>query len=156
MPEFTEEYVKQLREEAAKWRTKVRELEAQQSSSTISLELAKRGIQADPSWVHVEEGQELGEAIDALVAKFPHLKQQEKQSKVEVSDPLDFVLESEKPRMTPKVISPSSPKSTTPQPARTAKISSRNIGEIKKDPQARAKVRDLYRELLKKGSNQGE
>lgn len=153
--QFDAEYVKKLREEAAKWRTQCRELEAQQKNSVVQVELAKRGIQADPSWVRVEDGQDVGEAIDALVAQYPHLGPA-KQA-VTDSDPLDFLLEeAPKPRMTPKPIAPSTPQSTTPKPARAARITKRNINEIRKDPKARAKVRDLYRDLLAKGSNQGE
>lgn len=153
MSEFSEEYVKKLREEAASWRTKCRELEAQQHMTQVEAELAKRGIQADPRWVSMEEGQTVGEAIDALVASYPSL-----QTKT-VEEPqgfdLDFAPEP-KPRVTPKPVAPSAPQSTTPKPARVNRINSRNIAEIRKDPQARAKVRDLYRSMLQRGSNQGE
>lgn len=149
---FDTEYVKKLREEAASWRTKYRELEAQQATNAVSLELAKRGIQADPTWVKLEEGQEIGDAIDSLVEQYPHL-QPTTQSVVEEQN--DSWLQPEpKPRVTPKPVAPTSPRSTTPKPARTARITKRNIAEIKKDPKARAKVRDLYRELLQQGSNQ--
>ena len=150
MPEFSEEYVKQLREEAAKWRTKVRELEADQHQVQVTAELTKRGIQADPGWVTMEEGQNIGEAVDAFIAKYPSLTPK----KVE-DEPL-FNLDEPKPRVTPKPMSPSSPATTVPKPAGTNRITSRNVDEIRKDPQARAKVRSLYRELLGRGSNQGE
>lgn len=146
MTEFNEEYVKQLREENAKWRTKVRELEAQQHQVQVEAELVKRGIQADPGWVQMEEGQSVGEAIDALVAKYPSL-----QSK-QVEEPL-FDQEPE-PKHVPKPMAPSNPRTNTPKPARTQRITSRNIAEIRKDPKARAKVRDRYRQMLVKGSNQ--
>lgn len=153
MPEFDEAYVKKLREEAASWRTKCRELEAQQHHSVIEVELAKRGVVANPAWVTVEEGQSVEEAVDALVATYPSLRQT-------VVEPQETELidlsPQPKPRVTPKPVAPSTPKSTTPKPARATTITKRNISEIRKDPQARAKARDLYRSLLQKGSNQGD
>lgn len=149
---FSEDYVKKLREEAASWRTKCRNLEGTQLSQQIEVELAKRGIEADPSWVTVDEGQELGEAIDVLVTQYPSL-----QKKDEVLEESILDLEPEtRPRVTPRPVAPSTPKSTVPKPVRSTVISRRNISEIRKDPKARAKVRDLYRGLLAKGSNQGE
>lgn len=152
--EFTEEYVKQLREENAKWRTKLRELEVEQQKTQVETELAKRGIQADPSWVTLEEGKTIGESVDALVTRFPNLGKQ--QAAATDTDDLDLFVAPEPKKVTPKPIAPSTPASTTPKPARVNRISSRNIAEIRKDPQARAKVRDLYRSVLQQGSNQGE
>lgn len=151
MTEFNEEYVKKLREEAAGWRTKCRELEAQQHNVQVEAELAKRGIQADPGWVSMEEGQSIGEAIDALVARYPSLQTKP----ADESTDLDLTPEPIK-KTTPKPMAPSTPRSTTPKPVRTARINHRNIKEIRKDPVARGKVRELYRDLLRQGSNQGE
>lgn len=157
--EFDQGYVKKLREEAANWRTKYRELEAQQQNQLVQVELAKRGIQADPSWVKLDEGQDVGEAIDALVAQYPSLEGSGggHHSKYGNEGPTldDFYDEPEvKPKLTPKPISPSSQRSTSPKPVRAARITKRNIEEIRKDPKARAKIRDQYREMLKQGSNQ--
>ena len=158
--EFGADYVKKLREEAANWRTKYRELEAQQHNQLVQVELAKRGIQADPSWVQVEEGQDVGEAIDALVAQYPSLQGSGggHRSKYSNEGPtLDDILADEpKPKVTPKPVAPSMQNSNKPKPVRAARITKRNIEEIRTDPKARAKVRDYYRDLLKMGSNQGE
>jgi len=155
MPTYDEDYVKKLREEAAGWRVKYRELETQNERTTVEAELAKRGIKADPNWVSIEQGQSVGDAIDNLVEQYPHLK-----AEPITNEPGDDLLldltPAPKQRTMPKPIAPSSQNTTNPKPVKSARITSKNITEIRKDPQTRAKVRDLYRELLTRGSNQGE
>lgn len=146
---FDKEYVAKLREENAKWRNKYRELEAQNGKSAVETELTKRGIQANADWVTVEEGQSVGDAVDALVASYPSL-----QTHVTSGDDFDLTPDEPKQKMTPKVIAPSTQQSTQPKPVRNGRITDRNIAEIRKDPKARSKVRDLYRDLLQQGSNQ--
>jgi len=153
MTEFDEAYVKKLRDEAAKWRVKAKELETQQHTSVIEVELAKQGIKADPTWVTVEEGQSVEDAVGALAASYPSLQKIEEV--VQVEPDFDFTPET-KPKVLPKVLSPSSPQSNVPKPVRATRITQRNIKEIRKDPKARAKVRDAYRAMLAQGSNQGE
>ena len=149
MVEFDEAYVKKLREENASWRTKVRELEAQQNNSVVQVELAKRGVEADPSWVTIEEGKTVEDAVDTLLETYPSL-----QTKTVEEEPL---FDTEEPvRTTVKPLSPSEHKTTTPKPHSPTRITSRNLKEIRDDPKARAKVRSLYRDLLARGSNQGE
>lgn len=148
---FDADYVKKLREEAASWRTRCRELEAAQHNAQVEIEFARRGIQADPTWVKVEEGQTIEEAVGTFVEQYPHLKVQESVDIPDIEDEQLPVV-----RSTPKPIAPSTPRSTTPKKARSTRINQRNISEIRKDPKARAQVRDLYRDLLTKGSNQGE
>lgn len=150
--DFDETYVKKLREEAASWRTKCRELETQTHEAEVSKELMKQGVNANPNWVSVEEGQSVEDAVKNLVSEHPHLQQKD----VEIVEPmLDFDSIPSKPT-TPKPLRPSTQGSNNPKPHRETRISSRNIEEIRKDPQARAKVRDFYRELLKSKSNQQE
>lgn len=149
--EFDESYVKKLREENASWRTKCRELEAQTHAAEVDSELVRQGLKADPSWVQIEEGQSVADAVKALAEQHPHL-----QSKVmpDVVSDLDFTPVARP--MSVKPIQPSTQRSTTPKPATATRITTRNISEIKKDPVARAKVRDFYRDLLKSNSNQRE
>lgn len=147
--DFDEGYVKKLREEAASWRTKCRELETQVNSAEIDKELSLQGLKADPSWVQVEEGQSVRDAVEALAAQHPHLQEERV-----VHDPapeLDYP--TPKPT-TPRPLRPSTPNSNSPKPYKANRITSGNISEIKKDPVARSKVRDLYRSLLKSNSNQ--
>lgn len=146
MADFDEKYVKQLRDEAAGWRTKYRELEAQGLYKDVEVELAKRNIKADPTWVEVKEGQTISQAVDSLVEQHPHL----------ASAPAPTPTNE---KVTPEVRRPQAPRamstgthshSDTPDnPMRD-----RSLDEIKKDPVARAKLRDLYRGLLEKSSNQ--
>lgn len=152
MAEFDEAYVKKLRDEAASWRTKFRELEAQQSKNLVEVELAKQGLQADPGWVNIEEGQSVEDAVAAFATKYPHLKKQESRS-VSV-DENDFDFTPQPPKTAPKPLTPTNPNTNIPKPVKATRITGKNINEIKKDPVARAKVRDAYRALLQKSSNQ--
>lgn len=143
---FSLEYVQELRQEAASYRTKCKKLEA---SGLVMQELAARGIQADPSWINVTEGQTVGQAVDALVAKFPHLKvaQQPADQNVPATSPL-----------TPTVKPLTPPAQQSTQTVKTADqlLAERNFAEIKKDPKARGALRDHYRELLRQQSHQRE
>lgn len=145
MPEFDEKYVKELREENAKWRTKFRELEANELYKDVEVEFAKRGIAADPTWVQVEEGQSVTDAVEALVAKHPNLVSQSTQSTTqEVTEP------TVRRPTAPRVMSPGGKHSDTP----ANPLHERSMTEIKKDPVARSRLRDLYRDLLASTSNQ--
>lgn len=152
---FDDTYVKKLREENAKWRNQVRELEAQNETAEVQVELAKQGIVADPRWVSVNEGQSVEDAVSKMKEEYPHLAQTVTPTTEKV-DVLDFELELpvEKPKVKP--LAPATQLSTTPKPARATRINSRNIAEIRKDPVARSKIRDAYRGLLLRSSNQGE
>jgi len=133
---FDAAYVKQLREENASWRSKVRELEAQ---SEVQVELARRGIQADPTWVQMKPGQNVEDAVTDLINKHPQL-----------TKPAETVQETVQRPLVPKAI-----QSGTGNPINPDKpFHERNVQEIKKDPVARAKLRDLYRAQLAASSNQ--
>lgn len=144
MAEFDEKYVGKLREEAAQWRTKYRELEAQGLYKDVEVEFAKRGIEADPSWVNVAEGQSIGEAVDALVTKHPNLSS----TVPSVTTPTVDEPKVTRP-LAPKAMAAGSPKTETP-----TTLKDRTPSEIKKDPVARSKLRDQYRALLAGSSNQ--
>jgi hypothetical protein len=153
---FDAEYVKKIREEAAGWRTKYRELESEVAYSKVEAELARRGVKADPSWVTLKEGQKISEAVDALVKQHPHLVGSTGQPVV----PTEETEPQAKP--TPHVIRPSLPKAMTPGGSNTnspgadptSLYGKRTFEEIKKDPVARSKLRDHYRQLLASSSNQ--
>lgn len=142
---FDQEYVSKLREEAAQWRTKYRELEAQGLYKDVQLEFAKRNITADPSWVEITEGQSISDAVDGLVAKHPNLS-----APTLVAPTLPPEVPSPKRVQGPSVITAGPSHTDTPvKPFRD-----RTPGEIKKDPVARSKLRDQYRALLASSSNQ--
>jgi hypothetical protein len=147
---FDAEYVKQLREEAASWRTKYRELEAQVADNSLTVELAKQGIKAEPSWVQVADGQSIAEAVAMFGERYPQLKMAEPSNST--PSPSDTVAP---PRArTPKSVPPTVPNTTVPAKAPADRITSQNINEIKKDAVARAKLREQYRALLASTSNQ--
>lgn len=136
---YSSEYVKSLRDEAASWRTKLRELEtkyteletkvkADYTANTIGKELEKRGVKADPTWVKVEEGQSPEQAVDKFLKDYPHLQSTSDNS---------FV-----PKPTKKPMRPNTANSNIENTAVS------ELDAIKKDPIARNKVRDLYRGLL--------
>lgn len=142
---FDKEYVTKLREEAAQWRTKYRELEAQGLYKDVQLEFAKRGIEADPSWVVIAEGQSIKDAVDGLVAKHPNLS-----APTPVAPTLPIENTSVRRVQVPSVMSAGPANSDTPP----TPFKDRSPAEIKKDPVARSKLRDQYRALLASSSNQ--
>lgn len=142
---FSREYVEKLRSEAAQWRTKYRQLEA---SSEITQEFSKRNITADPSWVKVKEGMTVSDAVDDLVAQYPHLASGNAQDNTQTVHP--EVFEPRTNKSVPKAMSPQNQNTNTPKDPSKG----RSLEEIKKDPVARSALRDNYRELLRQQSNQ--
>jgi hypothetical protein len=150
---FDADYVKKLREEAADWRTKFRGLEAQSLYKDVNLELVSQGIKADPTWVQMIEGQSVKEAVEGFKTKYPHLATQ---PTTQVVVPA--------PTMVPASTTPATPVvPTTPQVLQVVApgtenqpdpLKARGLDEIKKDPVARSRLRDLYRAKLAEGSNQ--
>lgn len=147
MPEFDEKYVAKLREEAAQWRTKLRELEAQNLYKDVEVEFAKRGIQADPTWVEVKEGEDISKAVDALVSKHPNLAGSP--APTPTLPTTNETPEVRRPQL-PRVMQAGPKHSDNPDKP----FHERAVSEIKKDPVARSKLRDLYRAKLAASSNQ--
>jgi hypothetical protein len=139
-PGATANELAKLRRENATWRRKYREAE-------VSIELVRRGVQAEPSWVKVAEDEEVAAAVERFVLQYPNLA------------PGGQVEEYEEPapRPTAPAALPTSPrKANTPGPPPKGALVNRNLEEIKKDPVARQRLREEYRELLKNSSNQVE
>lgn len=145
--EFDADYVKKLREEAAGWRTKYRELEVQGVYKDVQLELVNQGIKADPTWVELKEGQSVTDAIKDLVSKHPHLAET---SVTPTLTPTE--LPEVKKVQPPHVMRVTEPKTEVP----SNPLHERSVEEIKKDPVARSRLRDLYRAKLLAASNQPE
>jgi hypothetical protein len=133
---FSSEYVKELREENAKWRSKVRDLETQFTGMQVKLELDKRGVKADPSWVKLQEGEEVSSAINRFVNEHPHL--------VESTSTNDRKL---------KAMNPGGSNSNYSGPGPGGTLTGKTMSEIQKDPKARSVLREKYRELLRQQSN---
>lgn len=147
---FDAEYVKQLRSEAAKYRSQVKELktemegykglEAQISTIRIENEFVRRGITAEPSWVQIQEGEAPSQAVDRFLEKYPQFAGGGTQRTVEEEQ-------------TPAA--PELPRSMPPKPTNTHhQPLSRDLEDIKKDPVQRQNLTDLYRDLLRSNSNQ--
>lgn len=148
---FDAEYVKSIRQESAKYRTQAKELkselegykglEAQLTAIRIENEFIRRGIQAEPQWVQIQEGETPSQAVDNFLEKYPQFAggslagQEQEETKVE-------------PKSIPKAMSPK-PTNTT-----HSNTLNRSLDEIKTDPAARSNLTDLYRDLLKTTSNQ--
>lgn len=141
---YSAEYVKTLRDEAASWRTKLRETEGELNTlketqqiaeldATIGVELKKRNIAVNPAWVDITEGQTVEQAVDTFVKKYPTVIPQE-----------TLTVESPQQRSTRK------PMSTEKTNTNVQSAVVTDVGAIKRDPIARAKLRDHYRGLLGK------
>ena len=145
---FSLEYVQELRREAASYRTRTKELEAQYG---VMSELSNRGIKADPSWVRVKEGQTAKDAVDELVTQYPHLvvATQSAPAPVAPAAPVTQVHGGPTPKPAPPPVTPIGPQKDV-----SKLLKERNMEEIKKDPVARAALRDQYRAMLQSVSNQ--
>jgi len=144
---FSEDYVKSLREEAAGYRTKVRDLEGKLFQSKVSGELQEQGIKAEASWVEVQEGESVKAAVSRFKESYPHLAAQPEPTNENPVDKLTkrrVKVEGQRP-MPPASDDPEGKRQNTP-----GSLNSRNVNELKEDPEARAEIRDAYREMLRK------
>lgn len=143
---FSLEYVQELRTENANWRTKLRDMEVKfadietkmttmNTTATIANEFAKRGIKADPSWIKLQEGQAITDAVDAFVVEYP-------QFGVVDTPP---TTPATKPVIPP--VHKKDQKSNVPSPGE------RTTKEIRDDPKAHAQVREQYRQMLSGKNN---
>ena len=149
---FSAEYVAELRQENASWRTKFQEMKG---AIEVNAELARCNIKADPSWVKVQEGQTVKEAVKQLMKDHPHLVVQAtpevETDQVEPDDVHSQLMAQLKQTQAPVA---RDPKTTTPKKTSQQILKERNMAEIKKDPVAREALRQYYRELLQNGSHQ--
>lgn len=149
---FDKDYVRQLRQEAAKYRTELKEtrsqldnykaLEGQLATIRVETELARRGLKVNPSWISVNDGQSPSEAVDNFLAEYPQF--------------VDGVIEEPQqvePKRVPKSISPSKENAAHPGHGPSGMLGDRSLDDIKLDPVARANLRDFYRDLLRTSSN---
>lgn len=142
---FSPEYVKELREEAASWRTKFRDMETKVQTleqtiqvatvvSQVKNEIAKRGLKINPEFITLGEDGDPVKAVDAFLEEYP-------QFAVEPTPKTTQNVNREKPITSQKV-------NTNNNTVRKG-----NIMDVAKDPIARAKLRDQYRSLLGRGDN---
>lgn len=144
---YSAEYVKTLRDEAASWRTKLRETEQKVEevtnkvteletaatqktvTDTIATEITSRNLKIDPSFVKLEENQTPKDAVDKFLKAYPQF--------------------GEATNVQPEQKAPG--KSPMPPKSQNTNIENTAVSEldaIQKDPIARSKLRNLYRGLL--------
>lgn len=143
---FSPDYVKELREEAASWRTKYRETETKvqtleqsiaqlTSGSKVKEEISKRGLKINPDFIKLDKDGDAAKAVDKFLEDYPQ-----------------FAVESTQQVIKPvkKGIKPIAGEKTNTNnnPAQKG-----NIMDVKKDPLARAKLREQYRSMLGHGDN---
>lgn len=144
---FDADYVKGLRQEAAKYRNQSKDLrtelegykglEAQISAIRIENEFMRRGVSAEPQWVQIQDGENPSDAVDKFLEKYPQFTNGSQEIK-------------EDAEVEPTQI----PKAMPPKPTNTHHANqTRSLDEIKEDPVARNNLTDLYRDLLKTSSN---
>jgi len=141
---FSAEYVRELRQENASWRTKLRDLEGRynelesslkktQVTNNVAQELTKRGINANPSWISLKEGETPQQAVDSFLNEYPQFAGQQQ---VEPK---------------PQPVKPPIPPAHRSDQRTGMPDNTRSLKEMKEDPVARAKVRDQYRQMLSDG-----
>lgn len=141
---YSAEYIKNLRDEAATWRTKLRDTEVkvaeltatingERIANTVGKELEKRGITCDPSWVTMEEGQTPEKAVDSFLKKYPQLAAVAEVPIIPKNKNL-------------RPMGANLPDSNIENTAKS------ELDAIRKDPIAREKLRSLYRGLLAKSA----
>lgn len=145
---FSPEYVKELREEAASWRTKYRDLETKAQTleqtikvgeivSKVTSEISKRGLKINPEFITIGEDGDPVKAVDAFLEEYPQFAVT---SEPNTTQDTQQIVNRAKPITSEKV-------NTNNHPARKG-----NIMDIAKDPIARAKLRDQYRSMLGRGN----
>ena len=149
---FDRKYVQELRAEAAKYRTEAKELkteieqlrslDAQIKAARIENELMRRGVEADPTWITIKDGQTPAEAVDKFLEKYPVFHGE---TEVGVEH-----------KPVPKALAPNQNNVTSPAAVPNGTLGTRGLDEIKADPAARSNLRDLYRDLLRTSSNHAE
>ena len=142
---YSAEYIKNLRDEAATWRLKLRESEVkvtelettikgERVANTVGRELEKRGLKCNPSWVKLEDGVTPEKAVDKFLKDYPQWAQS-----AEVP-----ILPNRNKNLRP--MGANLPDSNIENTAKS------ELDAIRKDPIAREKLRSLYRGLLAKSS----
>jgi len=148
---FSADYVKELRDEAAGWRNKFRELEGRLAQAEIGSELAKRGVKADASWVKRTEGMSVADAVDSFIAQYPHLAAQPAQSE-QGPAPSDQRMASR----APAPMSSTRPNSNHPGPKAGTALAGKDLEAIKQDPKLRKELNSIYRSLVSQTNHKSE
>ena len=133
---YSREYVKELRDEAAGYRTRLRDAEtkigsleesitANVTKSTIASVLEKKSVKVNPDWITIGEGQNPEQAVDTFLKEYPQFAGESTQSSTQ------------------------KPMSTEKKNTNVPSNISPDYSAEKGDPIARAKSRENYRSLLR-------
>lgn len=156
---FSREYVEQLRSENADWRRKFQTERERNQVQEIGLELTRRGVTAEAGWVERPEGMTATQAVDAFIAKYPHLKPAQTDN-VQATETQDVSRsigtgaqnEGTGTAMPKPMGAGQSAGSQTPRVSSSPEAI-RSLQEVKNDPKARAQVSANYREMLRNQGN---
>lgn len=132
---YSREYVHELREEAAGYRTRLKEAETKlneiieksqvdQTKTTIKSILEKKNVKVNPDWIKLEQGQNPEQAVDNFLKEYPQFAGSTQSS-------------------TQKPMSPERKNTTVPTSF------SPDYKAEKTDPVSRAKIREQYRNMLR-------
>lgn len=150
---FSEDYVKELRQENAGWRTKVRDLEEKLQLNELKTELLQHGANVNPKWVEIREGQSVGDAVRTFLDEYPQfITTNTGSNNTATSDSDNDKGPTFKNAPKPNTTTKSNSNNVGPK-ANSGSFGGRNLDEIRKDPKARASLRDQYREMLALQSN---
>lgn len=147
---FSKEYVETLRQENADWRRKFQAERATNQALEVGTELQRRGIKAEANWVERPEGLTVTQAVDAFIAKHPHLAPSATPAAPGATGDVTKVVGGPAPAVMPKPEGAGAGAgAAAPQGTAIPLESVRAINEIKNDPKARAQMSAHYRELLR-------
>ena len=132
---YSREYIHELREEAAGYRTRLKEAEAKitelsqnaqrnQTQTTLQSILEKKNVKVNPDWIKIEDGQNPEQAVDQFLKDYPQFKGSTQPS-------------TQRP-MSPERKNTNVPSNFSP-----------DYKAEKADPVSRSKIRDIYRAMLR-------
>ena len=179
---FSKEYVHELRNESAAYRTKLRDAEAtitqyqeaaqeEAIDKSITLELSKRNVSGvEPRWVDITENQSISEAVDKFLTDHTQFTPTPVQES-DIPVPAKAGAQGAPAQGAPAQGAQGAPvagingQNTRPtqQPMNTQQTNTNNNSgvrppdwaAIKADPISRAKLRDMYRGMISSSSNTG-
>jgi hypothetical protein len=132
---YSREYVHELREEAAGYRTRLKEAENKinelaqksqqdQTKTTLQSILEKKNVKVNPDWIKIENGQNPEQAVDNFLKEYPQFASSTQNS-------------------TQKPLSPERKNTNVPTSF------SPDYKAEKSDPISRSKIREQYRNMLR-------
>ena len=145
--QFDESYVRSLRDEAAGYRTQVRDLksqledykslEGQINTLKVENELYRRGVNAEASFIQLQPNQTVAQAVDNFLEKYPQFAPQTPVQQQPQPSPVEI----------PNTIPPNAGNANAPGP-RPVMFGDRSIMDMANDPVARQQLTAMYQNKL--------